>query len=518
MSTYLFRSNLSPREYLQAKSFEDSIKNEISLVRGSLDESTTKLIASTQQSDQWFDDQARKLQDSMSEGFDGMTRELCDVRGDLSVLNSTFTWGFSEVLLSLGRLRDSVEDLILAVKSPSKNWAYEKYRDAQVALRRELYDKALEYIEQAIGGFQGHTGYDLEHRFHFFKGTICLGSYKNSNRDWPTAKASFLTAARNSQKEFPNDAGLAYCAAGHSAECMGELDEALELTNKALEFLPQNGEANYQAARIQYRLGDPAAASENLITAIVQDRGYALRAASDEEFTRHEYDLRTAMEDLLRRLRPHAGDLVSRAKSSLAAVKSLRFGPFESSKYIGPLLSKATETLDNANRAKERGTLFDLFDAVQFAQKVEADCKEARAVFLRSAVRDADSKIRDLESGKQSTAKTSSTSDQTASKAFFITAVLVCPAPLFWALSQQIPYARERSKSTFGFAVELFPHIIMDAIIIGIPTLVIALVVSLIAKSISNDIHQSSQNWKVGDLAKQIAELQKLKHEMNAAQ
>ena len=172
MSNYVHGSSLSYRDYLMAQGFERSIKSEIS-------EQTRLLIASNEELQREHISVSRSLSDSVSsgieqlssdlnslsrgvsEGFEQLAWKIDELSQGLVELNSTFQWGFSELLVSVGRVNDSLQELIIIAKTPAQTWAYEQFEIARDAFRKEFYEEAIEYVERAINGYASNTGYKL---------------------------------------------------------------------------------------------------------------------------------------------------------------------------------------------------------------------------------------------------------------------------------------------------------------------------------------------------------------------
>ena len=213
MSSYVHGSRFSYLDYLQAKSFEQGLRSEIS-------KQTRALIATNEQLQREHISVTRSLSATVSDGFEQLSFDLQGVRQDLAEINSTLNWGFSELLTAVGRVNDSLNDLIKISKTPAQIWAYEQFEIAREAYRKELYDEAIEQLDRAIGGHGSNAGYKLEYRFHYLLGTIQLGSFRNNSPEivnLAQAESAFLNAARYARMDEPMEAGRAFLAAGWSA-------------------------------------------------------------------------------------------------------------------------------------------------------------------------------------------------------------------------------------------------------------------------------------------------------------
>jgi tetratricopeptide (TPR) repeat protein len=213
-------------------------------------------------------------------------------------LSGIFEWGFSEMLISLGHINDSLVELLKITKTPAQTWAYEQFEMARDEFRRGLYSESLESVTKAISGYGSNPGYKTEFRFHFLQGTILLGSFKNSDPkivDPAEAEAAFLLAARYASSDFPKEAASSLLCAGRAAFTQGKCDVAIQHTKNAIALDGRLVEAYYQAAQVQCALGRPAEASENLVTAICYDHNYSIKAASDGDIGSYPEMLKEAL-------------------------------------------------------------------------------------------------------------------------------------------------------------------------------------------------------------------------------
>ena len=240
------------------------------------------------------------LSSVMQDGFSELTYEMQGLSEGIERLNATFHWGFSEMIASMGRMNDSIDELIKIAKTPAQTAAYEQYEIAQEAFRQKLGQECLEALDKAINGDQSSSGYKLEWRFHTMKGTVRLGFVGGdmSLVDPAEAEESFLLAGRYAKADHPEHAAQAFLSAGWSAYCQGKLKDALLHTEQALKIIPNLGEALFQSAKINIAIGEVPHALSSLKEAIEIDRFYSLKAAGDGDFQKHDSILRDFLESM----------------------------------------------------------------------------------------------------------------------------------------------------------------------------------------------------------------------------
>lgn len=195
------------------------------------------------------------------------------------------------MIAGIGHMNDALDELIKISKTPVQTVAFNHFEIARDAFRQGLLQESLEELQKAISGDPTSSGYKLEWRFHQMVGTICLGSasyFEPSLIDLAKAEKSFLLSARYAKTDYPKEAALAFLAAGWAAYCQGKMQGALSHTEQSLALNPKLGEALFQAAKINMAIGNVDASLPLLANAIELDRFYALKAADDGDFKKHE--------------------------------------------------------------------------------------------------------------------------------------------------------------------------------------------------------------------------------------
>lgn len=292
---WFHKSHINYGDYIQGREFERSI-------RYGINDQSKQIIASNEQLARENYKVLEQISDGISSGFTTLSTDIESLRDSVDSgfqrLASTFEWGFSEMLASLGRVNDSLDVLIRIAKTPAQTWAYEQFEIARDEFRRGLYSESLESALRAINGFGSNPGYKTEFRFHFLQGTIRLGSYKNADRqviDTADSEAAFLKAARYSSNDLPAEAARSLLCAGRAAFTQGKLDVALKHSGDAIALDGTLAEAYFQSAQVCCALGRPKEASAHLVTAIVYDHNYSIKAASDGDISQYPDMLKEAL-------------------------------------------------------------------------------------------------------------------------------------------------------------------------------------------------------------------------------
>lgn len=381
MSTYYHGSGLTYLQYLQAKTFVSDIKGAqqkaVKAVNLSVARQTRELIASQEalarENIRTMEAGFGRVAQVTQEGFEHLSWEIQDVGRGISEVNATFQWGFGEMLNQMTRLNSAVSELVKLAKTPVQTEANEYFQNARDALRRGLYPEALEESEKAI------AKHKLEWRYYSLAGTVRLGSISGDLAllDLSKAEEYFLLAARYAKADDPEDAARSYLAASWAAYCQGKMGPALSHAENAVNLHPKLAEALFQAGKVYMALGEPDNALPLLGKAIDLDKCYALKAAADGDFQRHEPDLRAFLEALrqekLRHIRPAIEAAMKEYEFWLARSATARHDPLiERAKLVLqsglPLwdLLAAQEELATLQRVlAERSAQFRFFDRVE---------------------------------------------------------------------------------------------------------------------------------------------------------
>lgn len=238
-----------------------------------------------------FEDVSERLDDidsTLTRGFVTLHCDLQQVTSSISELSAKFDWGIEQLQIAIGGVNDSLEGLIRIARTPEQTWAYEQFDIARDAFRREFFDDALAHITKAIQGFQTHTGYRLDYRFHYLLGTLRLGSRHSSNaegvQDLGLAESAFLDATKYVWASDPKEAGRALAGAGYAAYCQNRITDAVKHNSKAIEVHPKLPEAYFLAAKYAFHQKQVDEGLLSLKQAIELDRLYAVKFDNDDDF------------------------------------------------------------------------------------------------------------------------------------------------------------------------------------------------------------------------------------------
>lgn len=322
------------RKFLQEQAHLDDIKYE-------LNSQTSRLIANQDQVSAGLLEGISDLAESVSAEVTELRSDIAGLEAtmhaDLQELNATFRWGFSEVLLGLGRLGDTLNDLKSLMENRNKIWAYEQYFEARRAFLNGWHRESFDLVQQAIDGYGSNPGYKLEFRFHFLLGQNYLGNRQNHETDIinpEKAEAAFLNAAKYSEHESKSDAAVAYLCASRSAYIQEKIEAALAHAETATQLDPGLGEAVFQKTKLLCRTGDWEDAAPIFSALFTSEPTYAVKAASDPDIRSFVTELNTTIKAATQTLKEKAtekqtiiADEIAQAEKLAGTLEQLDFAP-----------------------------------------------------------------------------------------------------------------------------------------------------------------------------------------------
>lgn len=378
MSYYVFGSSLSYNDYLQGKSFEAGI-------RGEIRSSTRALIATTEQLRRDNIRIGESIVSGMSAGFERLSADIGEVGHEISELNSTFEWGFSEMLTVMGGVANSLQELLRIAKNPAKNWAYEQFEDARDAYRKQLYQEAIDCLHRAINGYGTQTGYNLEYRFSYLLGTILIGSFANNSTEvvnMADARKAFLDAARYSTHDDPHEAARAYFGAGWAAYCQGDMENARALSEKATSLDAGLAEAQFQLAKVLMHMNEADTALVPLKRAIQLDRRYTTKASVDGDFQAHQERINVFFGALQKEAKETAQTRIAELEESVRSLEKFRL---EACPMGDPsAFLKLNEIIHTARTEADTNTYYGYLDAVSVCDSALGAVDDAKGVLYRT--------------------------------------------------------------------------------------------------------------------------------------
>ncbi len=349
MSYYVPASGMTYPQYVQAKSLVDGIrwdiqashltqiatKKELENLRFDVRSGSAAQQAALEQHGQKVTGAIDTLNETASEGFLTLHNDLQAATSAINNLGALFDWHLVGITQQLGHLGDTLEQLVGISASPEQTWAYEQFEAARLACRRQLFPEAVTFLDRAINGYSGHTGYPLDHRFHYWQGMIYAnqgGVIDTDLLDLDKAEAAFNSAARYARVDFPEDAALALAGAAYVASCRGNFSEAIKRIGESIKLNPSAGEYQYQLSRYCFQKSDTHGGLTALRNAVWKDARYALKWMADSVFSTNSAVIRQMFEEWRRELLAYEPalnalrDAISRGKKPLSFNVFLLYG------------------------------------------------------------------------------------------------------------------------------------------------------------------------------------------------
>ena len=338
IAPYTFREGYDYKKYLENQSHFDNLATDI-------DQSIAKLALSNSEvarlSTEAVVESQREAASQISHGLDSirvgierlddsivdLRQSVDDVRWAIDEVRYSIESGFQLTAQRLSVIEGVLRDLLEAVKSPEKTWALEKYDIAKDLYRRELYEDALSYLNDALHGHGDHRGYIFDPRVHMLKGNILLGDGENFEPkliDLDSAKKCFDEAVKyakpprdmlfgvdeSRQEELFQPRVFARCSSAWASFVQGHISEAEREYREAVEEGPNDARAQYYLGKVLAHQNRFDEAEKSLDKAIRINFFYVAKLATDQDYLKDRKRFERKVADyrleLLERLKPFA--------------------------------------------------------------------------------------------------------------------------------------------------------------------------------------------------------------------
>ena len=138
-------------------------------------------------------------------------------------------------------------------------------RERAMSIGGDFTRRLLRTSGKAIDGHASNLGNKSEYRFHYLRGIIKIGSFKNNSPSivsLPEAEQSFTQAARYARHDLPKEAANALLFASRSANLQGKYDQAAKYAREGLGYAHFAG-LYYELAKSLINLGLAEEAKSN---------------------------------------------------------------------------------------------------------------------------------------------------------------------------------------------------------------------------------------------------------------
>lgn len=304
---------------------------------------------------------AKELKREISSGVD-------DIVNGLEGMKSTFEWGFSELVWQIEKQRETLKGILETLQKPLGTQAKELKKRAEKAYRNGWIDDALQdFIESRK---KNRYDFTVHHN---------LGNIYFFHKDNPTkALESYEKAVKYAEPESSYHASYALLHVGLIKYLKEEFSEAYEATGKAWELSKLFMEARYQHAKYSAKVGKYDEAAEHLERAILMDRGYALRAYSEQDFQNFK-EMKNRLNSIINeRIQEDTKFAEARKKT---AKELLNKAKLKKEYKDSSTINTTQRELDKVPKLLNRGTLYDS----QEASKIATDAiRKARIALINT--------------------------------------------------------------------------------------------------------------------------------------
>lgn len=256
-------------------------------------------------------------------------------------LNSTFEWGFTEIIWKLGQQQKTLQKIIATLQKPLETKSIELRNRGIDAYKNGWYDDAIKDLLQA----KEDNRYDFT--IHQTLGNIFLFHKYNPEK----SIESYQNAAKYSEPYSKKFASFAYLHLGLVYYFIHDYQNAYNSTLKAITLSPDSSLCYYEHARYCAKLNKTDEAIENLKKIVYQEPFYCAKVNSEPDF----HPIMNEIEDLFKDVYHHL-ELISQKR--LKSAKEL----LDHAKILGipsEQLESFSDLLKNAEYSYSKSSILD---------------------------------------------------------------------------------------------------------------------------------------------------------------
>lgn len=407
---------------------------------------------------------------SLSTANDSLSSIDQSVRNGTSQVASALRWGFSSLVISIGRLEEVLHRIDQKLGAPARTGAEEFYLEACHLYQHGLYSDALDYVNWAIHGRGNQPGRKIDPRFHYLLGRITIGSwlgkYPNTSIrivDLRTAERAFWDAwsygrvVKTWREQAERGEAMLYSArASYLRKDLGRAITNNAVALKWLEWLfsevlrqKPNLEGfkeqlhalilsgKFQRAKYLYAAKRSSEAEPDLLWIFGEDVEQVVLAKSDPDIVRDSPALNRAIATHTRRLAEQFESICGAYARVIETIRRTVLEKFEARLFLADELREAEGALRTARAETASGGVLDYAAALTlartftnasdflalFRKRYEAQCRAQAEVRLAPASATLRTLRADLYDLKRRTQDTDSQSTERVTQSLFVTAL-----------------------------------------------------------------------------------------------
>lgn len=406
IAPYTFRKGYDYEKYLEDQSHFDNLASDVDqsiaklafsnaeVARLSMEHSAemTQTIVEGQQQISQGMDSIRVGIERLDDSIVDLRQSVDDVRWAIDEVRYSIESGFQLTAQRLSVIEGVLRDILETVKSPEKTWALEKYDIAKDLYRRELYEDALSYLNDALNGHNDHRGYVFDPRVHMLKGNLLLGDGENFEPDlidFPAAKECFEEAVKYAKpprdmikgadekrrEELFEPRVFARCCSAWASYVQGNIDEAERTYREAIKEGPNDARSLYYLGKVLAHQNRFEEAEKFLDKAIRVNFFYVAKLSTDTDYLKDR-------DRFEKRVSDYRVELLDRLKS-FAEVLCLLRGSKEKDLFSGNWKYDHIKTLDLSQAISARNA--EIGPMVSHYDQLKRDALQAKGLIEETA-------------------------------------------------------------------------------------------------------------------------------------
>lgn len=355
-------SDIIKGQALSTMALANTLNKNARFIANTIDANTTMLSQDIWDSTHVLTSEINDLSRNIEYGLDRLADGIVSLRADFDIamgkVISQFEMMRSEIQNGLERIIDILQNKRKIDAQEHFQDALEFYRDGcRFPDKPQWFDDALKHFLASVDQYERNplAHFHIGHIYH----------YEQKHQDFERALEHYrlcYTYGEANESDNPITAQGYFYAGWLCAAVFDDLDEAISLTEKVLEFDSRIGEAHYHLAKF-YSLQGKANVSTKYLKHTIElfDRNYCIKASADPDFN----DIRNEINGLFTRLKDDA-------KNRLEEILTPQFISLKNT--FAPVLPSWKILLDDLWNSVAmylgQNTYFGYLDAIKNAQEL----------------------------------------------------------------------------------------------------------------------------------------------------